>query len=163
MIYLGFLQLVEEYNYNNSYRVAAQLNSCIPQIKDQKPPRIKKKDEEEQTNLSFGYHHRSHEIKTDQVPSSVSETKNIKDVVVFYGFQKEKKEKRRSKLPLLCVFGLVDQPVADEHDAGLQHKEINPLIQNQSHHSSLGLITESESVSFPVHFSGGGASSELSL
>lgn len=48
---------------------------------------------------------------------------------------------RRSKLPLLCVFSLVDQPVADEHDAGLQHKEINPLIQNQSR-----LITESKSV-----------------
>lgn len=59
-------------------------------------------------------------------------------LVYFYGFQREKKKKRRSKLPLLCVFGLVDQPVADEHDAGLQYKEINPLIQNQP-----GLITES--------------------
>lgn len=38
------------------------------------------------------------------------------DVVVFTGLE-------NSKLPLLCVFGLVDQAVADLHNAGLQYEK----------------------------------------
>lgn len=96
-------------------------------------------------------------LKAIRFPSSaVPQTKNIKDVVVvfFYGFEKEKK--RRSKLPLLCVFGRVDQPVADEHDAGLQYKEINPLHSRSSRVSSLSL-------SHFLYTSGAGASSQFGL
>lgn len=47
--------------------------------------------------------------------------RKCQDVIVITGL-------KNSKLPLLCVFGLVDQAVADLLNAGLQHKEINEQI-----------------------------------
>lgn len=40
--------------------------------------------------------------------------RKCQDVIVFTGLE-------NSKLPLLCVFGHVDQAVADLHNAGLQY------------------------------------------